>query len=180
MKFKLNDTTIKLDFLLFVLICTCLLFDRYDVFYVIIFSVLHEFGHLIWLVIFDQKIESISITYYGIGIKFINRLSPFKEFIYLLGGLLVNFIFLMLSVEKEINFALLFINVLPIYPLDGGRILKLILNSFFKLDLSYKIFKTISVICLVTIFLFGIMIKNISLIVISAYSFVYCFNDSYD
>ena len=180
MVFKIFNTRIKIDYLLFVLISTCILFEYYEIFDVLLFCVLHELGHLLILIIFNQNIEMINFTYYGIAIKFVNRLSHFKEFLYLFWGLFVNFIFVLLNVKTEINMALLFINVIPIYPLDGGRILKIVLNSIFSYDIALVLLKIISISCLFTILFFGITIKNVSLILISIYSFIFCLNNSFD
>ena len=111
------------------------------------------------------KIEKIEIYPYG-GCTKLNcdlNTSIFKEFLVLVSGPLLQIIFYIFIkkflnindylIFKRYNYQLLCFNLLPIYPLDGGRLLNLILCIFFsyKKCLRYSIFISFFVIgiCLI-------------------------------
>lgn len=118
---------------------------------IIIFSALHELGHLICLILIKSCPQKISISFYGISMKYNNKLSPFYEFLVIMCGPAVNLI-LYLILKDDINLALLLINLYPVLPLDGGRMVHL---------LSEKVSKVISI-----LFLF-------LLVIIALYLFIY-------
>ena len=114
-----------------------------------LFAVLHELGHMLAGILLGSRVKSISIMPLGLSIglridakdynKRINKgnLLNFKRIIIALAGPMVNFLiailfflfqfqFLMFKVQYVIyaNLLIGFFNLLPIYPLDGGRIIK--------------------------------------------------------
>ncbi len=112
--------------------------------------------------------------------KYSSHLSVNKEIVFLLSGVLVNLVFFLLNIQKNINFCLFLINIIPIYPLDGGRILKLILNKIFCLNVADKVYIIISVVILFLLITLSILTKNLSLLLISIYVIIYSFNNSFD
>ena len=112
------------------------------------------------------KIEVKEIYIYPLGgISKFNidlNINPVKEFIILIMGpifqMLAYYILLIiLPSNKEIitiyNYSILGFNLLPIYPLDGGKIIKLLLDSFISYKRSLKITIYISYIVLLIIIL---------------------------
>lgn len=113
-----------------------------------ILAIIHELGHLICGICLKLKPSNIKITPVGVQISFKNCIQDYnikikkgneiciKRIIIASAGPLVNiFIALMVAlipnntfVNKEVlvyaNILLALFNLLPIYPLDGGRILK--------------------------------------------------------
>jgi len=98
------------------------------------------------------KIEVKEIYIYPLGgISKFNmdlNINPVKEFIILIMGpifqMLAYYILLIiLPSNKEIitiyNYSILGFNLLPIYPLDGGKIIKLLLDSIISYKRSLKI-----------------------------------------
>ena len=72
------------------------------------------------------------------------------------------------EIIKTINYSILLFNLLPIYPLDGGRIMQLLICYLTSYNLSFKIIYFISLIflCLITIFFFYNPTINILLIIV--------------
>ena len=117
--------------------------------FLLVFSIIiiHEFGHLFSAVYYKWNIDRISIYPYGGCVSFNEKLNrPIKEeFIILIMGPLVQVFYLfifylffrfgfvsykMFVLFKSYNVTLLCFNLLPIYPLDGGRIVNLLFNFF--------------------------------------------------
>lgn len=169
------EFVIEYSFILLLSFITLLGYDK--TFLVLIFSALHESAHIIALLIFGQNPRVITFSFYGIGLKFDNRLSSVKEFAFLCAGPFLNLIFSVAFIKSKeislINFALFLINSYPLVPLDGGRALKTIINSFFSSDLSRKIYITINLFFyLFLVFLSVVLMikfKSVSLMLITAY-----------
>lgn len=147
--------------------------------FIVIFSIIiiHELGHFLFSYVFKWNLDKICIYPFGGTIKFNEKLNKplYQELIILLGGPIVQiiyFIFIYLlfnkgiityrnfSIFKEYNKTLLFFNLLPIYPLDGGRILNILNNYIFTYKLSNKITIIISYIFIILILL---KINNVNL-----------------
>lgn len=135
--------------------------------YFIIFSFLfiHEMGHILMARFFRYEVSDIYLYPFGFSarIHHLNHGTSFEIIVIMLSGLSMHlfFVFLidlmqyfsLISITYEeylhhMNLSILFFNLLPIYPLDGGRLL----FAFFRLFLSYSWSKTIvfslSFICL--------------------------------
>ncbi|UKI23631.1 MAG: hypothetical protein L6V88_04275 [Anaerotruncus sp.] len=62
----------------------------------------------------------------GAALKYENRISPWQEAFVALAGPALNLV-LFTVLKDDINLLLFILNMLPIYPLDGGRALKIFL-----------------------------------------------------
>lgn len=162
------------------IIAYAMLFKSYDFLYVILFSALHELGHLIALLLCKGKPDKLVFAYYGIGLKHTSDLTDFCELIFLSAGIVVNLILFLVNIRRDINLALLIVNALPIYPLDGGRILKIILNTFLNLTVSDIVFKVISVFIIILLIVTAFYLKSVSLGFITLYVIVYSINNSFN
>jgi len=146
-----------------------LIFGFFLQFFVIfIFVSLHEAGHIILAKFFSVETKKVIITPIGetAVMKNIDNVSFWKKFVIFLSGPFVNIFFgiFFLFFDSDIfefagniNFTLAFFNLLPIYPLDGGRIFMLFLNKFFPIILSNKIVIRVSVAFSVLFMFFGII-----------------------
>lgn len=138
-----------------------------ELLYLLLFSGLHELGHLIVLAICGGRADILTFSFYGLALKYSSQLSRLKEFFVLLAGPLVNLI-LYIIIRDDINLVLFAINILPIYPLDGGRMLRLF---------SYRISVIISKMLLVLIVILSIWLiikfKSFSMLLIAVYLVVY-------
>ena len=110
-----------------------------------IFSLLifvHEIGHALSGIILGWDLLSINIYPYGGCTKFNNELNVGmnKELLVLISGPLMQILFYSLIKNhisyndlilfKKYNYLILFFNLLPIYPLDGGRLLNIFMCNF--------------------------------------------------
>ncbi len=105
---------------------------------IMLFCFIDELGHIFAGLIFNMKIEKLEIMPFGFSVSFEdNGTNNFKNIFVAAAGPLVTlaiiFIFfnLKISLKQEIiysNILILIYNLMPIYPLDGGRIIKGILQ----------------------------------------------------
>lgn len=165
MEFKVKSITVRIEFTFLLLLSFAVLYGYENAVQLIFFSLLHECGHLFTLLFFGVKPSLIHFSFYGMGIKYLNRLSNLQESIIILCGPMVNLI-LFFILNDELNLLLFLLNMFPASPLDGGRLLKIMLPEFsvfityfflfilfgfsFYLLLHYKIFSLM----LITVYLF--------------------------
>ena len=114
-------------------LCAYYYFDPMETFVPFLLSVaLHELGHLTALALCRVKIHQIRLS--ALGAQIVTpSVSHLQELFIAASGPAVNLLLLIISVRKFpmlalINLCLLFYNLLPIYPLDGGRILRALLS----------------------------------------------------
>lgn len=117
---------------------------------IIFFSVLfHEFGHAVAARAFGQHPRIELTPFGGLTIPYGKELSPPKEFVVILMGPLFGFaIFVGASILLQfpygnsfvrgvlekfryVNLFWTFVNLLPILPLDGGQLVRVVLNWIF-------------------------------------------------
>ena len=142
----------KIDLKIFIFIAIFLLTNQIQLYAIImIFAFIHELGHLLSGMLLGMKPKKIEIKPYGVSISF--ELTPkdynkkigkgnlleVKKIIVALSGPLTNLICIIIFYNINIgifynliiiysNILLLLFNLIPIYPLDGGRIIKEILH----------------------------------------------------
>ncbi len=115
-------------------------------FFVISFLiVIHEVGHFLMTLLLGGEV--IKIYIYPLGgiskFRFDINISIFKEFLILIAGPVSQMFayFFLIHVFSDYcelitiyHYGILFFNLLPIYPLDGGKLV----NLFFSLFISYR------------------------------------------
>ena len=171
MEIKFKKFVFKLDFSFLIVLSFAVFYGYESTISIILFSMLHEIGHIAALLLFRVKPDLIKISFYGIGLKYKSNLSKAKEFIVLICGPLINLIFFLI-LRDDINLILLLINIFPVLPLDGGRILKLALPRCYR---AVSLFFII-VLCCLSAYLF-IEYHIFSLILISVYLVAFNINE---
>ena len=123
--------------------------------------------------VFNVKIKEIYIYPLG-GILKLNmdlNIKPIKEFLILIMGPIFQFLaYYILIVLMPYNikmiriyhYGILGFNLLPIYPLDGGKLLKIILDNFISYKKSFKLIIMLSYIIVFIIWI--INKKNINIL----------------
>lgn len=151
----------RIDLKIFILILLFFITNQIKIYAMImLFAIIHELGHLIAGILLGMKPEKIEIKVFGVSISFDvkkedynikikkGNLLEVKKIFVALAGPLTN-VFIMIIFISNIfdmnyynkiliifsNMTLILFNILPIYPLDGGRILK---GIFYILKGKYK------------------------------------------
>ena len=172
-----------------------------------LFAILHECGHLLAGLIMGFKPEKINIMPMGLSIAFKipvedynkkiekSNILSIKKIIIAFSGPLINLLIAILFTFFNLNFTeiqrlnivyaniiICIFNLLPIYPLDGGRILK----QFIKIkrgvidSLKYThIIQNVLTIFLTFVSIIAIYyFKNISIILIIIYLWILVINEN--
>lgn len=190
---------IRLHLKIFIFIAIFILTKQIEIYSLLmIFAIFHELGHMIAGVILGFKLDTIEIMPFGLSVSFEGKVENYnekiknaskltlKKLLISIAGPLTNLIFAIVfftfpisvfNIEAKIiiyaNILIAIFNLLPIYPLDGGRIIKYILNIVYgKKESSYYINKISYVIVVILTAISSIAIlylKNISIVIILAY-----------
>lgn len=190
---------IKVDLKIFIAILIFLLTEQLNIYIVfMLFAIIHELGHVLTGIILGFKPKNIEVLPIGISACFymqcddynkkINYANRFvlKKVIISCAGPITNFIiaiifyffdFSIFNISGEFiiytNLIIGIFNLIPIYPLDGGRIIKNILHIKIGLKESYKYTKIIANLSIIILTIFSSMailyLKNISIVLILIY-----------
>ena len=190
---------IKLHLKIFIFIAIFILTRQIEIYGVLmLFALFHEIGHMITGIILGFRPNSLEILPFGLAVGFESKVEDLnckiingniltlKKIIIAAGGPMINLLFVLiflffdipfLGINRDIilysNILIALFNLISIYPLDGGRIIKGILHIFFGRRKSYDYINKISnitIIILTAICSIGILyIRNISIILILTY-----------
>jgi len=157
MKNILNKIYIHPFFLLTVLMFV--LIGRFK--FLICFMVLilvHELGHIIISLMFKWRVDKIIVLPFGGITKYneiINR-PLIEEFLVAISGIIIQLIFYKLVSNyidykffSFINYFIIIFNLLPIYPLDGSKILNVLFNKITNFKNSILFTVIISYVCII-------------------------------
>lgn len=195
--------SIKIDLKIFLFLFLFLITSQIEIYITLmIFAIIHELGHLLMGLILGFKTEEIKLSPVGIQIKFkvnseeyniqINKGNSLciKRAIIALAGPITNLaiaviVIILGKINMNLqntyiyqiliysNFLIAMFNLIPIYPMDGGRVLNEIIKLFFGNKVAYKITYIVSKTILITLTAISsiviLYIHNISIVIILAY-----------
>ncbi len=163
---------------------------------IMLFALIHEIGHLLMGLLIGMKPEKIELMPFGVSISFKIKVEEYnkkikkgnlleiKKMVVALAGPLTNFIIIIITNNLKIdifkslmiiytNFLIMIFNLLPIYPLDGGRILKGILHINFGIRTTEFYINIISKIMVAIITILSsiliLYVHNIAILFIDLY-----------
>ena len=130
------------------------------------FCFIHEIAHMILGIIFKMKLNKLEINPFGFSISFNNENTKVKEVFVALAGpvmsiglaILCQYIELRyITIQESVysNILIFLFNMLPIYPLDGGRIVKGLLQIKIGENKAEKISNKISYITIILLTIFS-------------------------
>ena len=195
--------SLKLDLKIFLFLLLFLITSQFEIYIIVmIFAIVHELGHLVAGLALGYKVEEIKLTPMGLRLQFKvkskeynekikngNRLNVKKAIIAIAGPItnLIIFIVLMLLQKLDFTFTNTYIyqiiiysnilivifNMLPIYPMDGGRVINEILKIIIGYKKAYKITyilsKTLLIILTAIASISILYLKNIAILFIIMY-----------
>lgn len=175
-------------FFLLTILLACICGQLLPVLCVFCVAVLHEAGHGLTALILGYEIQQVNILPFGVNLKLaqenfrsfhdeilIAAAGPMVNLILIITGLIFAFFWKVdIQVYIYCNIYMLLINLLPILPLDGGRILSVALKQELGTRKGEAIIHTISILStLIILFAGGVLLYrtkfNYSLFIAAAF-----------
>lgn len=140
--------SIKINLNIFLFVILFILTNQIEIYsLVMLFALIHELGHLLCGVLLGFEAESLKIMPLGFAVEFKTKIDDYnkkvlksnlltlKKLCINVAGPITNFVIIIIGAVMNFheniiyaNLIILMINLIPIYPLDGGRIIKNILK----------------------------------------------------
>lgn len=144
----MSKKQVKIEPLFYIYTFACIYFGWFNkVFFYVVSLILHEYGHSITTKALGYDVDGMSLSIYGSQLKTSNTYKPRDEIIIAIMGPIVNIVLILITLSLFwilpasylftfefliCNVVILCFNILPIYPLDGGRVLLVILSKKFE------------------------------------------------
>lgn len=190
---------IKLYLKIFIFIIIFILTRQIDIYGILMsFALIHELGHMLAGILLGFKPKELEIMPMGLSVAFESapknynkkikktNLLTIKKIVIAACGPLTNIIFIFIfsifdihifNIQRELivyaNILIAIFNLIPIYPLDGGRIIKGILSIFYGRRNACKYTNIASNACVIALTAISsivvLYIQNVAILFILAY-----------
>lgn len=175
---------IKINIQIFAMIALLIITKQIEIYaWLMLFALIHELAHMCVGIILKLKPKTLEIQPFGIGIIFESfENTEHNKIKIAIAGPLINLIiatifqFIHIKYQNQIvnsNLLLGIFNLIPIYPLDGGRILKSFIRIHKTNEITdYVVNKTSNIIMILITVASSILIlvyKNIGMLLIILY-----------
>ena len=168
---------IKIDIYLIMSLIILTIFKQVESFMIFYtFIMLHELIHIITARVLQIKVIEVSFLPFGVNAKFNFKNNKIKEIIVASAGPIFSLIMsICFEYYKVENLFIFITNILPIYPLDGGRILKNIMKLVLGSNKGIKVYNSILKAAIIVLVIINIILvvylKNYKFIFVSIYIF---------
>lgn len=160
--------TFTYTYLLFVIILL-FVFKIPEIIIITLSIIIHELSHFIASFIFGNRKFHLKISMIGGLCNLdINKLSKTKKIIVYISGVISNLFIILIfkdnkyiDIIKKYNYLLIIFSLLPIYPLDGFRILREFIDI--------KILKKISIFILIALFIYNVYLQSLGILIVLIY-----------
>ena len=180
---------IKINLQIFLFIIIFILTHQIEIYgFIMLFAFIHELGHMFAGIVLNLKPKTLNLMPFGVSITFedysYKKMLEMKKIVIALAGPITNIIialvFMFLHINSNIkemiiysNILIALFNLIPLYPLDGGRILKEMLRlNDSKENADRIINKTSNILIIIITAISSILIlylKNIAILLIIIY-----------
>lgn len=184
---------IRINLQIFLFIILFLLTKQIELYALImLFALIHELGHIFAGLLLKLKPKKLNIMPFGLAVTFesydYRRLVETKKILIAFAGpltnILISVIALFIHIDESLKQTIIYSNILvavfnlvPIYPLDGGRILKGCIklkhkNNIIAESIVNKISNILAIILTAISSILILYLKNISILLVIMYLWI--------
>lgn len=154
--------SIKIHFYLFVFMSYMFFIGKIEMFMIFYISILlHEIAHIVVALLLKVNVIELNLMPVGISAIYNDKISAKKEVIISMAGPIMSLILAIYSKDSfisSVNIIIMILNLIPIYPLDGGRIQKNYFIHKYRYKKGIKISQMVSDLFLIILFVLSIIL----------------------